>query len=162
MDPSDSSFLRPSALQQRAGDLDRNAVCDQLAAHFAAGRLGEDELDARLGAAVHATTLLELRRLTADLPLRASAPPPRPAAPARLGWIALDVLALLAVIGGLGLAVLLVLGLSIGGAGWLAAFGFVGGSVAAVEGASLAHLAHRGHARMRAAAEQDAQRPRIA
>jgi len=161
MDPSDALAPRPaSALQQRAGDLDRSAVCDELSAHFAAGRLREDELDARLGAAVHATTLLELRRLTADLPLRTSVAPP--VVVVRPVWTALDVVALLAVIGCLGLAGLLMLGLAVGGAGWMAALGFLGGSVAAVGGAALTHLAHRGHARLRAAAEQDAQRPRIA
>lgn len=161
MDPSNSLALRStSVLQQRAGDLDRNAACDQLSAHFAAGRLREDELDARLGAAVHATTLLELRRLTADLPpLPGRDVRPVVAAP---GWTVLDVAALLAVVGCLGVAVLMMLLLGMSGQDGLAAAGFLGGSVAAVGGAALAHLAHRGRARSRAAAERDAQRPRIA
>ncbi|SDS02087.1 protein of unknown function [Friedmanniella luteola] len=163
MDPSHALTARPStALAQRAGDTDRSAVCDELSAHFAAGRLREDELDARLGAAVHATTLLELRRLTADLPATPPAPGPSPRVGARPAWTALDVVALLAVVGCLGLAALLMLALTVGGAGGMAALGFLGGSVAAVGGASLAHLVHRGWARAQAAAERDAQRPRIA
>lgn len=163
MHPTDALAPRPAtALQQRAGDLDRSAVCDQLSAHFAAGRLREDELDARLSAAVHATTVLELRRLTADLP-PADLPVLAPAAAVRPGWTALDVVALLAVIGCLGLAALLVLGLAVGGAGGMAVLGFLGGSVAAVGGAALTHLAHRGWSRtQQAGAARDAQRPRIA
>ena len=161
MDPSDSLTLRPSSvLQQRAGDLDRHAACDLLSAHFAAGRLREDELDARLGAAVHATTLLELRRLTADLP-----PLPHPVVrPAEVStaWTALDVGALLAVVGCLGVALLTMLVLGVGGQDGLAAAGFLGGSLAAVGGAGLDHLAHRGWARSRDAARRDVQRPRIA
>ncbi|MBP2418279.1 DUF1707 domain-containing protein [Microlunatus capsulatus] len=162
MHPSDALAPRSAtALQQRAGDLDRSAVCDQLSAHFAAGRLRDDELDARLEAAVHATTLLELRRLTADLPL-VDRPPAAPLPPVRPAWTVLDVVALLAVLGCLGLAGLLMLGLAVGGAGQVAVLGFLGGSVAAVGGASLAHLAHRGWARSQAAAAREAQRPRIA
>ena len=160
MDPSDSLTLRPSSvLQQRAGDVDRNAACEHLSAHFAAGRLGEDELAARLGAAVHATTLLELRRLTADLP-PLPRPVLRPAAPPT--WTVLDVVALLSVVSCLGFALLAMLVLGVSGAGGLAAAGFLGGSVAAVGGAGLAHLAHRSWARSRAAAAREAQRPRIA
>lgn len=166
MDPSHALVPRPApALQQRAGDLDRSAVCDQLSAHFAAGRLREDELDARLGAAVHASTLLELRRLTADLPPADLSPaglPPAPALTVRPGWSAFDVVALLTVIGCLGLAALLMLGLTVGGAGGMAVLGFLGGSVAATGGAALTHLAHRGWARTQAADGRDAQRPRIA
>lgn len=132
----------PTAVHQRAGDLERNAVCDQLAAHYAAGRLSAEELDARLGAAVAAPTLLELRRLVADLP------PPLPAAPRALApvrvWPALDVVALLAVIGCLGFAGIMTLVLVAMGGVALALGCFLGGSVAAVGGAALAHLLHRG------------------
>jgi Domain of unknown function (DUF1707) len=151
------------ALHQRAGDNDRSAVCDQLAAHFAAGRLREDELDARLSAAVAAPTLVELRRLVSDLPNLAPAARPAPA-PAGWRWSLLDVVALLAVVGCLGFAGLAVLALGASGSPGLVVAGFLGGSVAAVGGAALAHLAHRGWQRSltRAAAEAAGQRPRIA
>jgi hypothetical protein len=164
MDPSTSLTPRPSsALQQRAGDLDRTAVCDLLSTHFAAGRLREDELDARLGAAVHAVTLLELRRLTADLPPLPTTSPAPVLVPTRAAWTTLDVVALLVVLGLLGLAGLAVLVLGVSGGGAIAAVGILGGSVAATGGAALAHLAHRSWARSRdAAVSREAQRPRIA
>lgn len=152
--------LPTTGLHQRAGDLDRSAVCDQLSTHFAAGRLTSDELDARLGAAVRAETLLDLRRLVGDLPL-APAPvtaPPQPAP--RSPWRAADLLALLAVVGCLGFAALMILVLGLTGQGWLVAAGFGGGCVAALGGASLTHLVHRA-SRERAADQRD-QRPRIA
>jgi hypothetical protein len=154
----------PAALHQRAGDADRSAVCDQLAAHYAAGRLREDELDARLSAAVSAPTLVELRRLVSDLPtLSPAAPRPAPV-PVGVRWSVLDVVALLAVLGCLGFAGLAILALSAGGSPGLVVAGFLGGSVAAVGGAALAHLAHRGWQRTlaRTAAEAAGQRPRIA
>jgi hypothetical protein len=159
--------LPTTGLHQRAGDLDRSAVCDQLSTHFAAGRLRPDELDARLGAAVNAETLLDLRRLVSDLPLPpAPAPAPVPAwTPVRRQeWRTLDVLALLALIGSLGFAALMVLVLGAGDQSWLVVAGFFGGSVAAVGGASLTHLVHRGlRARQERPAHSDAgQRPRIA
>jgi hypothetical protein len=140
----------PAGLHQRAGDADRSAVCDQLAAHYAAGRLREDELDARLSAAVSAPTLVELRRLVSDLPSpTAPAPPPAPL-PYGARWSVLDVVALLAV--------------GASGSPGLVVAGLLGGSVAAVGGAALAHLAHRGWQQtlQRAAAEAGGQRPRIA
>jgi hypothetical protein len=154
----------PAGLHQRAGDADRSAVCDQLAAHYAAGRLREDELDARLSAAVSAPTLVELRRLVSDLPSpTAPAPPPAPL-PYGARWSVLDVVALLAVVGCLGFAGVALLAVGASGSPGLVVAGLLGGSVAAVGGAALAHLAHRGWQQtlQRAAAEAGGQRPRIA
>jgi hypothetical protein len=163
MDTSGPLVPLPAALHQRAGDADRSAVCDQLAAHYAAGRLREEELDARLSAAVSAPTLVELRRLVGDLPSLTPAAPPAPV-PTGVRWNVLDVVALLAVVGCLGFAGLAVLALGAGGSPGLVVAGFLGGSVAAVGGAALAHLAHRGWQRTlaRAVAETAGQRPRIA
>ncbi len=154
----------PGALHQRAGDLERNAVCDQLAAHFAAGRLRADELDARLGAAVAAPTVLELRHLLSDLPATPVVPPrPRPAAPR---WSGSDVLAGLTLTAALAFAALAVLLLGVAGQGLLLAAGFFGGLVAAAGGAALGHLLRRDRERTRqadlVAAEAQGQRPRIA
>lgn len=148
MDPSRPLVPLPtSGLHQRAGDLDRAAVCDQLSAHYAAGRLRPEELEARLGAAVAAETLLDLRRLVSDLPLApAPVPPPAPRlAPVRpaVGWRPLDVLALLTVIGCLFTAELMLLTLGMTDQGWLVVGGLLGGSVAALGGGALTHLLHR-------------------
>lgn len=156
--------LVPAALPfpyagQRAGDLERSAVCDQLSVHFAAGRLSPEELDGRLGAAMAAPTLLELRRLVSDLPPAASPAPAAPAAPGR--WNAFDVLALLTALGCLAFAFLtvLVLGLEANGVALVA--GLFGGSIAAVGGAAATHVAHRAWQRSRVR-RVEAQRPRIA
>ncbi|WP_375423207.1 DUF1707 domain-containing protein [uncultured Friedmanniella sp.] len=137
--------LPTTALHQRAGDADRSAVCDQLSTHFAAGRLSPEDLDARLSAAMTAGTVLDLRRLLQDLPL-APAPGLAPARPptSGAGWNVLDVLALLAVIGCLAVAAVAILGLGINGQSALLVAGFAGGCVAALGGAALAHLVHRG------------------
>jgi hypothetical protein len=154
--------LPATGLHQRAGDLDRSAVCDQLSTHYAAGRLRPDELDARLGAAVTAETLLDLRRLVSDLPLAPAPAPARTQAP-RPTWGLLDVLALLALIGALGFAALMVLVLGAGDRSWLVVAGFFGGSVAAVGGASATHLVHRGlRVRQDRPGPDAGQRPRIA
>ena len=153
----------PGPLHQRAGDLERNAVCDQLAAHYAAGRLSAEELDGRLGAAVSAPTLLELRRLVADLPAPLPTAP-RPPAPVRV-WSALDVVALLAVIGCLGFAGVMTLVLVAMGGVAVALGCFLGGSVAALGGAALTHLLHRGGQQVSPGARgagSTGQRPRIA
>lgn len=155
----------PTALHQRAGDLERNAVCDQLAAHFAAGRLRADELDARLGAAVAAPTLLELRHLLSDLPTTAPVPS-RPVPRAARRWSTSDVLAGLTLAAALAFAGLAVLVLGISGQGLLLAAGFFGGLVAAAGGGALVHLLRRDRERdgdaALAAAQPQGQRPRIA
>lgn len=141
--------LPTTGWHQRAGDLDRSAVCDQLSTHFAAGRLRSDELDARLTAAVNAETLLDLRRLVNDLPLPPAPLTPAPLNPApsapvpRASWRTLDVLALLAVIGCLCFAFVVIFALGVTNNSWMLAAGIFGGGVAAVGGASLSHLLHR-------------------
>ncbi len=146
---------------QRASDLDRDQVCDQLGMHYSAGRLRPDELDARLYAAVRAETLIELRRLVSDLPPDPQPQPgvtprvpdvPQPAlppTPGPTGWSGLDVLALLITIGTLGLAFIALFGLGLVGQGDLIAAGLVCGTVAALGGASAAHLLHKAAARGR-------------
>jgi Domain of unknown function (DUF1707)/Winged helix DNA-binding domain len=52
----------------RIGDADRDAAAAALSDHFAQGRLTLDELDARLGAALAATTYGEIGQVTRDLP----------------------------------------------------------------------------------------------
>jgi DNA-binding MarR family transcriptional regulator len=52
----------------RVGDADRDAAAAALAEHFAQGRLTLDELDARLDAALAATTYGEISQATWDLP----------------------------------------------------------------------------------------------
>jgi DNA-binding transcriptional ArsR family regulator len=51
----------------RIGDADRDATAVALGEHFAQGRLTLDELHARLGATLTATTYGELTRVTTDL-----------------------------------------------------------------------------------------------
>jgi len=59
---------QPPAPYVRAGDADRDTAAAVLSEHFAHGRLTRDELDARLDAALTATTHGELSQITRDLP----------------------------------------------------------------------------------------------
>ena len=85
----------PAALGRghlRAGHADREQVVGVLKTAFVQGRLGKDELTARVGQALAARTCADLAGLTADLPagLAPAQPPGRPAgarAP-RPVWIA--------------------------------------------------------------------------
>ena len=52
----------------RASDGERDQVVELLQRHFADGRLAQDELEERAGAALTARTRDQLRALTADLP----------------------------------------------------------------------------------------------
>jgi len=58
----------PPGPQVRIGDADRDAAAAALGEHFAQGRLTLDELTARLGATLTATTHGELSQATWDLP----------------------------------------------------------------------------------------------
>src|SRR6202044_3333337 len=58
----------PPAPGLRAGDADRDAAAAALAEHFAQGRLTLDELNARLDAALAATTHGDLSEALRDLP----------------------------------------------------------------------------------------------
>ncbi|MFC5183392.1 DUF1707 SHOCT-like domain-containing protein [Actinomadura harenae] len=64
----------PEAL--RVGDAERDAVALALHEHFAAGRLDRAELDERLGAALAAKTLGDLRAVVRDLPEPSGLPAP--------------------------------------------------------------------------------------
>ncbi len=57
-----------SAPEMRVSDADRDAAAAALGEHFAQGRLTLDELDARLDAALTATTQGEITQATRDLP----------------------------------------------------------------------------------------------
>ena len=83
----------------RASDLDRERAVEFLKAHYADGRLREDELAWRTDAAYRAVGVSELDRLTADLPaLVAPAPARRPRHPWRAALLALALLTVLAVV----------------------------------------------------------------
>jgi hypothetical protein len=58
-----------SALDLRAGDAERDAVADRLAAHAAAGRLDVAELERRLDAVHAAIVRRDLIEVEADLPV---------------------------------------------------------------------------------------------
>ena len=62
----------------RASDNERNVVADNLARHYAEGRLDEAEFKARLDTAMSATTRGDLNGLFHDLPRLPSEPPPPP------------------------------------------------------------------------------------
>ncbi len=59
----------------RTSDADRDRVTARLRDHFAEGRLTADELDERVTAALNSKTFGDLRRVMADLPEPAPAPP---------------------------------------------------------------------------------------
>ena len=63
----------------RASHADREQVIDTLKAAFTDGRLGPDELDARVGQALAARTYRELAAATAGLPAALAQPPRLPA-----------------------------------------------------------------------------------
>ncbi len=140
--------VRPAAtINQRVGDLERSAACDELAAHFAAGRLTGEELNQRLEVAMTAQTVRELRLLLVDLPVAGPpnhpapghAPPPGP----RADWSAFDALVLVALLGSVVMIGVMMLGLAASGEVVIFLFAAVGGSLAAMAGACLLHLVHR-------------------
>jgi hypothetical protein len=61
-----------------ASDQERDAIADELGAHFQAGRVDVAEFDDRLGRALRARTRRDLAELVTDLP-QASAPQESPA-----------------------------------------------------------------------------------
>lgn len=133
------------ATGRRVGDVERAACCDDLAEHFAAGRLREDELETRLDGAVRAVTDVDLRRLVADLPPRPSAarpPATPPPASGTAGWSAITAMALVAFIlsGLVAGGMLLVLG-AVNPLLFLGAC--LGGGAALVCGVSGSHLLHQ-------------------
>jgi len=71
---------RPAALGRghlRASHADREQVIGVLKAAFVQGRLGKDELNARVGQSLAARTYADLATLTADLPAGVAAAEPR-------------------------------------------------------------------------------------
>ena len=146
--PVTSIATRPQPAGLRVGDRERSDACDQLSAHFAAGRLSDNELEERLSAAVAGRTKSDLHRLLADLPpltdsSRKTAAPATVPRPAGLASNVLDVFALIAVIGCVimaGLGALLVL---FSGDGGIIAFATLTTMVAGVGSASVVHLVHR-------------------
>ena len=83
----------------RVGDRERDAVAETLREAVAEGRLGLDELDARLDAALAARTYADLDPLVADLPVplpseTAAEPPASPPKRQGPGWSAEDPLVL--------------------------------------------------------------------
>lgn len=144
MEPNTPSAVAGPGAQQRVGDLERSAVCDELAAQFAAGRLLGDELEERLEAAMSARTRWDLRLLVRDLPRSGDEPAPAVVPPVRLAsWTTLDVLTLLLLVGSVFTVGVLMVGLGlVASLEWVAVAG-VGGLLALAIGASLAHLIHR-------------------
>lgn len=141
--------VRPVAsFDHRVGDLERSTACDELAGHFAAGRLTGDELNQRLGIAMSARTARELRLLLTDLPDAPSptgGPPPAQPAPVRerSGWSVVDGLVLAGLLGSVAVVAVMMLGLAISGQVAMFLLAAMGGSLAALAGGCLVHLVHR-------------------
>jgi hypothetical protein len=102
--------------QIKASDAERDAVVAALSEHYQAGRLTTEELEERTGRALAARTVGELDELTTDLPAPRPAPPAgqavtphRPGYLTMLPWIV--PLAVLAIVG-------LTVGASTGHHGW--------------------------------------------
>jgi hypothetical protein len=131
---------------QRIGDAERAAVCEQLSGHYAAGRLTDDELDHRVTAAMAARTWADLRPLVGDLPSTASVRPTTAPVPTPIGtpWTALDVLALVALVGSVGIAVLGAMAVVLGGEPGYAVAAILTATTAGIGGMALTQVLHRG------------------
>ena len=70
----------------RIGDAERSAACDELAVHFAAGRLTEGELSERIESAARAQRAAELYALFHDLPRPGPRTPAAGRAPVGRGY----------------------------------------------------------------------------
>jgi hypothetical protein len=77
--PQDQSAAAAGHVYLRASQADGEGVVDALKAAFVAGRLTEDEFEARVGQAFAAGTYPDLAAITADIP-----PGPVAARPARM------------------------------------------------------------------------------
>lgn len=91
-----STFPSTTSDSTRAADADRERIVERLQAAAVEGRLRPDELDARLEAALSASTYLELDRVVADLPAQAAATGPA-RRPPELGAFAATSILLLAI-----------------------------------------------------------------
>lgn len=127
----------------RVGDVERTRICDALAAHFAAGRLSTEELEIRLGAATTAISQADLHDLLVDLPGNRQpagvAVSPRPRSPLT-GW---DALVGVLVAGCCLTTGIMLLGVLFGMGPGIFVLCTVGGTLAALGGAGIAHLCHR-------------------
>ena len=85
-DDDDLNTFDPGDASLRASDAEREAAGDELRRHHGDGRLADDELEQRLGAAYRARTTGELRRLFADLPGGERRPSPG-GRDGRAGWV---------------------------------------------------------------------------
>jgi Domain of unknown function (DUF1707) len=68
-----STFPSTTSESTRASDADRERIVERLHAAAVEGRLNADELEARLEAALSASTYLELDQVVADLPAQTAA-----------------------------------------------------------------------------------------
>lgn len=145
--PVTSMPAAPAAVgrgDERIGDVERSRTCDELSAHYAAGRLSPVELDSRLAVAVEAVTLRDLYAVTRDLPRLGGPAPVRadPPPPARSPWSAGDLLVLMVLLGSVLVAGVLLLVLGAYDVALFVAAGF-GGTAAFAAGAAMVHLNHR-------------------
>lgn len=86
MTPYSAGRLDP---RQRVGDYERDITCGELNRHYGDGRLSSAELDARVDAAVAATTRQDLYDLLRDLP---RLDPPALPAPSRTSGTAANLI----------------------------------------------------------------------
>nr|WP_246045148.1 DUF1707 domain-containing protein [Rhodococcus oryzae] len=96
-----------SSATTRARDLDRSQACTLLDAAYNDGQLGVDEHEARTATAMHAATIGDLSRLTADLQIPAhllelSGAPEAPDRRSGLRWRGLVAVAAVVLLGGFG------------------------------------------------------------
>jgi hypothetical protein len=82
----------------RASDLDRERVVEFLKAHYAAGRLRDDELAWRSDAAYRAVAVSELDWLTSDLPALVRPPAPKRVSPLKAALVCALFVALLVIV----------------------------------------------------------------
>jgi hypothetical protein len=149
------SIARP--VDQRVGDVERSAVCEELSRQYAAGRLSDDELEHRVGAAMQARTRGDLHPLLVDLP--ADAPtkaPTTPVAQRQIApiWPALDVFAVIALIGTLAVAGLGALGVTASGSAAIIWACVLTAVTAGIGGMALTQVLHRMHRSMVERAER--------
>ncbi len=132
---------------QRIGDVERSTVGEELSGPYAAGRLTDDELAHRVTAAMLAQTWADLRPLLGDLPSAATVRSPTATVPTPTGtpWSAMDVLALVALVGTVGIALLGALAVVLGGEPGYVVVAILTATTAGVGGMALTQVLHRGH-----------------
>lgn len=131
-------------LRQRIGDAERNTTADQLAQHFMAGRITNEEFDQRLGKVMAARTTEDLWRQLSDLPNLP--PPPKTTAPLETPerrWGAVDTVALITVF----LTVMIATPIMFGASFNFAVGAFMIGTLSALGGAAFTLILTRHHNR---------------